>query len=105
MTPSARLSRGSPYSRRPPRGSWCRRMANFSYQAISENGTTVTGDIEADSAAAAEAILLSRGYIPAGITATGATGGGALLEKLNEILGMVSITDLIILTKQFRSML
>lgn len=80
-------------------------MANFSYQAISESGATVTGDIEADSPAAAEAILLSRGYIPAGITAAGATGGAALLEKLNEILGMVSITDLIIFTKQFRSML
>jgi len=49
-------------------------MANFSYQAISENGTNVAGAIEADSAEAAEAILLSRGFIPSRVTSADAAG-------------------------------
>ena len=39
-------------------------MANFSYQAINENGTNVSGTIEADSVEMAEKALLSKGYIP-----------------------------------------
>ena len=80
-------------------------MANFSYQAISENGANVAGAIEADSVEAAEAILLSRGFIPSRVTSADAAGRFSLLAKIEEKLGQVSINDLILFTKQFRSML
>jgi type II secretory pathway component PulF len=81
-------------------------MANFSYQAISENGANVSGLIEADSPQAAESLLLSRGYIPSRIASAGAAGGRLpLLAKLQEMLSRVAIDELIIFTKQFRSML
>jgi len=81
-------------------------MANFSYQAISESGANVSGLIEADSLPAAESILLSRGYIPSRVTAAGGAGGQlSLMAKIEEMLGKVDISELILFTKQFRSML
>ncbi len=81
-------------------------MANFSYQAISESGANVSGLIEADSVQAAESLLLSRGYIPSRVASTGAAGGQLpLLTKIEEMLGRVKISELILFTKQFRSML
>ena len=81
-------------------------MANFSYQAISESGANVSGLIEADSLPAAESLLLSRGYIPSRVTAAGAAGGqSSLMAKIEEMLGKVDISELILFTKQFRSML
>ena len=81
-------------------------MANFSYQAISENGTKVSGTIEADSVEMAENTLLSKGYIPSKVSAATMTwGGGSLLTKIQESLASVSISDLILFTKQFRSMM
>ena len=81
-------------------------MANFSYQAISESGATVSGAIEADSVEMAENILLSRGYIPAKVTAAAQAGSGSsFLAKIKESLSKVKIGDLILFTKQFRSMM
>jgi len=81
-------------------------MANFSYQAINENGTNIKGLIEADSAAMAENLLLSKGYIPTGIAAaSGAAAGGSFLAKFKESMAKVKIGDLILFTKQFRSMM
>ena len=81
-------------------------MANFSYQAINESGINVKGSIEADSVQMAENILLSRGYIPSRVTAaSGAAKGGSFLAKIKESLTKVKIGDLILFTKQFRSMM
>jgi len=81
-------------------------MANFSYQAINESGTNVNGSIEADSVEMAENLLLSKGFIPVGVaTASGAAPGGSFLAKIKESLSKVKIGDLILFTKQFRSMM
>ena len=81
-------------------------MANFSYEAINESGLNVKGTIEADSSEMAENLLLSRGYIPTNVaTASGAAPGGSLLAKIKESLSKVKIGDLILFTKQFRSMM
>jgi type IV pilus assembly protein PilC len=83
-------------------------MANFSYQAINESGMNVKGSIVADSVEMAENILLSKGYIPSRVmAASGAApaAGGSFLAKIKESLSTVKIGDLILFTKQFRSMM
>ena len=81
-------------------------MANFSYQAINESGMNVKGSIEAESVEMAENLLLSRGYIPSRVAAaSGAAPGGSFLAKIKESLTKVKIGDLILFTKQFRSMM
>ena len=39
-------------------------MAKFSYSAITDAGTTTTGEIEADSVEKAGSLLAAQGYIP-----------------------------------------
>jgi type II secretory pathway component PulF len=81
-------------------------MANFSYQAINENGTNVSGTIEADSVEMAESALLAKGVIPSKVTATAKTkSGGSFLAGIQESLASVKLSDLILFTKQFRSMM
>ncbi|MBU0545221.1 MAG: type II secretion system F family protein [Proteobacteria bacterium] len=81
-------------------------MPNFSYQAINENGTNVSGTVEADTMAMAESIILSRGYIPSKITEAVKAGSGAsFLARIEDSLATVKIADLILFTKQFRSMM
>ena len=81
-------------------------MSNFNYQAINESGMTVKGTIEADSVEMAENALLSRGYIPSRVAAaSGVAAGGSFLAKIKESLSRVKISDLILFTKQFRSMM
>jgi type II secretory pathway component PulF len=81
-------------------------MANYSYLAINESGGNVTGTIEADSSEMVENILLSRGLIPSKVTAARAVGGGgSFFAKLQAGLNKVKIGELILFTKQFRSMM
>jgi len=82
-------------------------MANFSYQGINESGLNITGTVEAESVEMAENILLSRGYIPSKITPAAARerGGGSFLSRIKESLAKVKVSDLILFTKQFRSMM
>jgi type II secretory pathway component PulF len=80
-------------------------MANFSYQAINESGTTISGVIQAESVENAENLLLSKGYIPSKVAATRRGSSASLLEKIDQALGHVKITDLILFSKQFRSMM
>jgi len=102
----ARSSRESRHSRRPLRRLWCNGMASFSYQGIDESGMKVSGTVEAESVEMAENILLSRGYIPSKVTATAKAGsGGSFLSRMGESLATVKISDLILFTKQFRSMM
>jgi len=80
-------------------------MPSFSYEAISENGSTVTGAVEAESEAMAESILTAKGYIPTKIFAPSNKTGASLWTIIKEKLGRLESKDLILFTKQFRSML
>ena len=81
-------------------------MATYSYLAINESGGNVTGTIEAESPEMAENILLSRGLIPSKVSAASAGGGGgSFLAKFQAGLNKVKIGELILFTKQFRSMM
>lgn len=81
-------------------------MANFSYQALNENGANVTGTIEADSIEMAEGLLLSKGYIPSRISPAAArSSDGSIFFRIKEYLSAVKVSDLILFTKQFRSMM
>jgi type II secretory pathway component PulF len=80
-------------------------MPNYSYQAINETGTTISGTIEADSLDLAEMTLAGRGLIPSKVKEqkTGLEASG--FARLRYLLEGVKTTDLILFTKQFRSML
>jgi type II secretory pathway component PulF len=80
-------------------------MANFSYQAINESGTNVSGVIQADSVEIAENLLLSKGYIPSKVKAASRASSASLLERIDQALSHVKIIDLILFSKQFRSMM
>jgi type IV pilus assembly protein PilC len=80
-------------------------MPNFSYQAINENGTNQSGVIEADSQDMARNILLARGFIPSKISAESTGAADSPWLRIQEMLARITITDLILFTKQFRSML
>jgi len=81
-------------------------MPKYSYEAINEIGASVSGVIEADNLDAARNVLLSRGYIPSRVT--GASERGALLglswASLEQRFSGVSMQELILFTKQFRTM-
>ena len=82
-------------------------MINFSYQAITESGRNISGTVEADSVEMVENFLLSKGYIPSRVRAMNANAstGGSLFARIRESMSDVKISDLILFTKQFRSMM
>ncbi len=87
-------------------------MPVFSYEAINKNGLTVKGSVEADSSEAAENMLGERGYVPTRITAgkdaaySGySSEGGGILARLRAMMNTFKASELIIFTKQFRSMM
>ena len=79
-------------------------MPNYSYQAINESGINETGTLEAETVDMANAIILSRGLIPSKLNQTTGTGD-EFLTKIKSLTSSVKVSDLIIFTKQFRSML
>jgi len=81
-------------------------MTKYSYQAINESGANVIGTVEADSVEMAENLLLAKGYIPSKVSAAyGAASGGSFLAGIQKRMSNVKIADLILFTKQFRSMM
>lgn len=74
----------------------------FSYKALSDAGTRVSGSIEADSLDEAYRILNNRGYIPTRVSR--GLMGNNLTEELNVRLAKVSSRELILFTKQFRTL-
>jgi type II secretory pathway component PulF len=79
-------------------------MSSFSYQAIDESGTRVSGTIEADSVQSASALLAARGLIPSRVSEE---KGGLRLGSARGFRGRqgsVKPAELILFTKQFRSM-
>lgn len=80
-------------------------MPTFAYQAINENGATVSGTIEADTVEMVNNILAARGFIPAKVTSADAGVQKGIMAKLNATFGSVSPPELILFTKQFRTLL
>jgi type II secretory pathway component PulF len=80
-------------------------MPHFSYQAIEGNGNPVKGVIEAASSDMAEQLLTDRGYVPLRISQGKTAGQATLFSRIQDRLDRVSAPDLILFTKQFRSML
>lgn len=77
-------------------------MAHYSYQAIDPAGKAAKGVFEAASLQAAEETLALNGMIPVKITET--KKRESYLEKLNWATAKVKTSELILFSKQFRSM-
>ncbi len=80
-------------------------MPSFSYKAVNASGASISGVVEADSVDTAADALFTKGYIPANITLQKATAASSWRNRLRRITTRVPKTDLIVFTKQFRSML
>ena len=77
-------------------------MPPFSYKAISESGSIVSGVIDADSIDRARELLVAKGLIPSDVTSGAGTSN--LWVRLRGGSGKIPVPDLILFTKQFRSM-
>lgn len=81
-------------------------MAKYVYKAIDASGQSLSGTLEATSVEEANNILLARDLIPSEVAeGTGDQSGASLMDKINASLNKVQIRDLILFTKQFRSMM
>ena len=80
-------------------------MPKYKYQAITETGASVSGEIEADSAAGASGLLASRGYIPIKVRQESSSGPEVNLSKIMEYLTPVNAPELILFTKQFNTLI
>ena len=79
-------------------------MPKYIYQAINENGNTVSGNLEAESVEVANFMLISRNLIPSKIKEQSKSGDNHWLKAILGT-GTVKVMDLIMFTKQFHSML
>lgn len=81
-------------------------VPQFSYEAINEAGNTIKGELEAPDVRQAQERLGAMGYIPVAVRkgAIGAAGGG-FQERLEAALSPVKDQELILFTKQFKTML
>ena len=79
-------------------------MPKFQYEAITETGATTSGEIEADSLQSANSMLAARGYIPTRVKAEQVALSGFQMSKILEFLSPVKAPELILFTKQFKTM-
>ena len=80
-------------------------MPKYSYQAYNELGDTVKDTLEAESSDAAANILAARGLVPTRLSEVKSGGEGMGLANLKALITPVRAAELIIFTKQFRTML
>jgi type II secretory pathway component PulF len=80
-------------------------MPTYRYKAINENGNKVAGTLEAQSSEEAISILVARNLIPEKVNIEERKSEDSLSSKIMSAIDTVKVTDLIIFTKQFRSML
>ena len=78
-------------------------MPKYSYQVITEDGSTSSGVLNADSIETANTILSSRGYIPTEVKE--AAAAGITFRSIQDQLTPIKTPDIILFTKQFRTML
>ncbi|KIE16871.1 hypothetical protein DS62_08325, partial [Smithella sp. SC_K08D17] len=79
-------------------------MPNYIYQAINESGDTVSGSLDVESVEVANSILMARNLIPSKIKEQSKAGDENWLQSILRS-DRVKMVDLIIFTKQLRSML
>ena len=79
-------------------------MPKYIYQAINDNGITVSGNLEAESVDVANFILISRNLIPSKINEQSKYGDNHWWESILGT-GKVKVMELIMFTKQLHSML
>ncbi|WP_455989280.1 type II secretion system F family protein [Desulfoplanes sp. PS50] len=77
-------------------------MMKFTYKAITDVGSPVSGSIEAENRDAANALLYQKGYIPSKVVPE--KGSSEFLENLQTRLTKIKPQELILFTKQFRTM-
>lgn len=80
-------------------------MTKYYFQAINENGSSVSGSIDADSTEGTSSAIVARGYIPQKITDASRSGIGNFMKELQEKLTPVKIPELILFTKQLRTLI
>ena len=80
-------------------------MPKFFYKAINEKALTVSGVIETTSLEMATNILTEQGYIPSKVIEKKEGFGSIKWSTVNEKMSRAKIPDLIIFTKQFRTMI
>ncbi|CAN2042715.1 Type II secretory pathway, component PulF [Candidatus Magnetomoraceae bacterium gMMP-15] len=79
-------------------------MPVFSYKAVNNRNENVSGTIEAESVQMASNMLVDQGFYPSSVRKTAEVFGGASFT-IKERLTTVKIDDLLLFTKQFRTML
>ncbi len=80
-------------------------MPRFSYEAIREDGKITTGSIEADSIESAGNSLSSQGLMPTNVKEEAGGQAGVTWSSIQEQLTPIKAPDLILFTKQFRTMI
>jgi type II secretory pathway component PulF len=80
-------------------------MPKFAYRAITPSGNTVSSVIEADSPETAALGLAERGLIPQKVTEKAKGSPGISLDRIKERLTPIKARDLILFTKQLRTMI
>ena len=80
-------------------------MAKFSYHAITDSGTTATGEIEADSVEKAGSLLAAQGYIPTKVREKKSAVSDAQLRGMLYFFSPVKTPELILFTKQFNTLI
>ncbi len=80
-------------------------MPKYSYQALNETGTAVSGEIEADSQETAANLLSARGYVPTRIAARGGIAVKFNWTLIKARLTPIKAPELILFTKQLKTML
>jgi len=80
-------------------------MAKFSYHAITDSGTTTTGEIEADSVEKAGSLLAAQGFIPTQLKEKKSAVSDAQLRRILDFFSPVKAPELILFTKQFNTLI
>lgn len=80
-------------------------MPVYSYKAINERGTVISGTMDADSADAAKSILAENNLIPTKVHLQRSMESNAYWERFIDWVRPVKMPDLIMFTKQFRTLI
>lgn len=80
-------------------------MPQYSYEAINEAGNTVKGVLEAENSESAKQRLSGMGYIPVSVQRGGGGASTATESGWMLLFARVKAQELILFTKQFRTML
>ena len=80
-------------------------MPTFNYKAFNASGAAVSGVVEAETQQMAADMLFAQGYVPSSVKEKVIDTGSGLWARLLKMTQKVPAKDLILFTKQFRSMM